>query len=104
MKKTFTLTHPKIKYDRLIDGVKHDIKKYVKRERNKQLPEDADFWDFDCKFGNTEAEAKVVHLKEINKKIDEAASESKESFYIEIMVKEGFRQYMSSDLDEIEEE
>ena len=103
MKKTFTLTHPKIKYDRLIDGVKHDIKKYIKRERNKQLPEEADFWDFDCKFGNTEAEAEVVHLKEINKKIDEAASAAQKSFYIEILVKEGFRQYMPSDLDESEE-
>ena len=104
MKKTFTLTHPKIKYDRLIDGVKHDIKKYVKRERNKQLPEDADFWDFDCKFGATEAEAEVLHLKEINKNIDEAASAAKESFYLEIIVKEGFRQYMPSDLDESEDE
>jgi hypothetical protein len=105
MKKTFTLTHPKIKYDRLIDGVKHDIKKYVKRERNKQLPEGADFWDFDCKFGNTEAEAEVLHLKEINSKIDEAASAARESFYIEIMVKEGVRQYMPSDeAEEVDEE
>ena len=100
MKKTFTLTHPKIKYDRLIDGVKHDIKKYVKRERNKQLPEDADFWDFDCKFGNTEAEAEVLHLKEINQKIDEAATASRESFYIEIIVKEGIRQHTPSDEEE----
>ena len=102
MKKTFTLTHPKIKYDRLVEGVKHDVKKYVKRERNKQLPIDADFWDFDCKFGQTEEGAETVHLAEINKNIDKAASENLTSFYIEIMVKEGFRQY-KSDIDEEDE-
>jgi hypothetical protein len=103
MKKTFTLTHPKIKYDRLIDGVKHELKKYVKRERNKQLPVDADFWDFDCKFGQTEAEAEEVHLAELNKHIDKAASEKLTSFYIEIMAKEGVRQY-KSDAEEHEDE
>lgn len=102
MKKTFTLTHPKIKYDRLIDGVKHDVKKYIKRERNKQLPEDVDYWDFDCKFGHTESQADVIHLKEINKCIDEVASLKLTSFYLEIMVKEGFRTFVPSD-DEEEE-
>mgnify|MGYP000645644891 CR=1 FL=1 len=57
MKKTFELTHPKVKYPRLVDGVKNDVRKYVKRERRKDLPEGVDFWDFDCKFGDTEAEA-----------------------------------------------
>jgi len=99
MKKTFTLTHPKIKYDRLIDGVKHELKKYVKRERNKQLPVDADFWDFDCKYGTSENVAEAVHLSELNKCIDKAASENLTSFYIEIMAKEGFRQY-KSDIEE----
>ncbi|WP_077338749.1 DUF6172 family protein [Pseudocolwellia agarivorans] len=103
MKKTFTLTHPKIKYERLIDGVKHDVKKYIKRERNKTLPVDADYWDFDCKFGLTEAEAEEVHLTEINKHIDKAASENLTSFYIEIIAKEGFRQF-KSDIDDEEDE
>lgn len=102
MKKTFDLTHPKVKYDRLIDGVKHDVKKYIKRERNKQLSEDADYWDFDCKFGNTEAEAEVVHLKEINKHIDKVASSKLTSFYLEIIAKEGFRQFTAS--DEVDDE
>jgi len=104
MKKTFTLTHPKIKYDRLIDGAKHDVKKYIKRERNKKLPEDVDYWDFDCKFGNTEAEAQEVHLTEINNKIDEIAALNLTSFYLEILVKEGFRQFTMPDDEEEEEE
>ena len=39
MKKTFKLTHPKINIARLVEGVKGDVKKYLKRERKKKLPE-----------------------------------------------------------------
>jgi hypothetical protein len=91
MKKTFELTHPKIKAARMVDTVKHDVKKYVKRERKKSLPAGVDFWDFDCQFGNTESEKEVVHLSGINKKIDDAVNLGLTSFYIEIIVKEGFR-------------
>jgi hypothetical protein len=89
MKKTVKLTHPKIKLDRLVDAAKHDIKKYLKRERNKPLPEGAIFWDFDCKFGNTEAEAVSVHLSELGKHIEEVAKQHAESCYIEIVAKPG---------------
>lgn len=72
MKKTFALTHPKKAAARVVETIKHDVKKYIRRERNKTLPAGTDFWDFDCKFGHTEQEAKVIHVKEINKCIDEA--------------------------------
>ena len=85
MKKTFVISHPRKKYDRLIEAVKHDVNKYVKRERNKPMPETVDFIDFDCKFGTTEAKAKKVHLAEISKCIDKAADKELESFYIEIL-------------------
>ena len=91
MKKTYKLTHPKIKLARLIDAAKHDVKKYLRRERNKKLPEGADFCDFDCKYGATEKDAKVIHLTEINKCIDEAEKANLESFYLEIMAKPGHR-------------
>ncbi len=91
MKKTFTLTHPKIKYARLIEAVRHDVKKYIKRERNKTLPDGVDFWDFACKFGNTEEEAREVHLAEINKCIDKVEEQQLESFYLEIVARPGHR-------------
>lgn len=91
MKKTFELTHPKIQYARRVEAVKNEIRKYIKRERKKTLPEDTDFWDFDCKFGNTEAEAKVVHLSEISKCIDAAEAKQLTSFYVEILAKPGRR-------------
>ena len=100
MKKTFELTHPKIKLERRVDAVKHDVKKYVKRERNKTLPDNTDFWDFDCKFGNTESDAKVVHLAEINKLIDQTQNESLTSFYIEIIAKASVRQVKVIDVEE----
>ena len=91
MKKTFKLTHPKIKYDRLVEAVRHDVKKYIKRERKKTLPEGVDFWDFDCKFGNTEDNVQVIHIAEINKFIDQAEAQKLESFYLEILAKPGVR-------------
>lgn len=87
MKKTFSLTHEKIKTPRLVDSIKHDVKKYLKRERNKKLPADADYWDFDCKYGKTEAMSDVVHVSTLNKCIDQAVTESLESFYLEIIAK-----------------
>jgi len=91
MRKTFQLTHPKIKAARLVEAIKHEVKKYIKRERNKKLPEDVDFWDFDCKYGRTAEDAEEIHLSEINKYIDKAEDQQLESFYLEILVKPGHR-------------
>lgn len=91
MKKTFTLTHPKTKYARLVDSVRSDIKKYIKRERKKTFPEGFDAWDFDCKFGATAEEATVIALADIGKAIDTAEAEKLTSFYVEILAKPGLR-------------
>ena len=91
MKKTFKMSHPKIKTDRLFEAAKCDIRKYLKRERNKQLPEGADFWDFDCKFGDTEDGAREIHVSEIPKLVDGAQEKDLASFYVEILVKTGHR-------------
>ena len=50
-----------------------------------------DFWDFDCKFGNTPENVQEIHLAEINKFIDQAEAQQLESFYIEILAKPGIR-------------
>ena len=60
MKKTFQLTHPKIKPARLIEAVRRDVKKYLKREKRKSLPDGVDYWEFDCRFGYTEAKAEII--------------------------------------------
>ena len=85
------MTHPKIKVDRLVEGVRHDVKKYVKRERKKALPKGVDYWDFDCKFGYTVETLQEIHLAEMNTYIDQAKEQQVESFCIEIQVKPGHR-------------
>ena len=91
MKKTFKMTHPKIKGPRLVEAIKHEVKKYIKRERRKTLPPNVDYWDFDCRYGEDEASSEVIHLSEINKFISQAESKQLESFYLEILVKPGYR-------------
>jgi len=91
MKKTFKLSHPKIKLPRLVEAIKYEVKKYIKRERRKPLPQDVDFWDFDCRFGVDEATSEVIHLAEINKYISQAETKELESFYLEILAKPGRR-------------
>lgn len=91
MKKTYQLNHPKIKLDRLLEGAKHDVNKYVKRERAKKLTAKVDYWDFDCKFGDTPEAMKEIHLAEMNKYIDQAKERQLDSFSIEVQVKPGRR-------------
>lgn len=91
MKKTFKLSHPKIKLPRHIEAIKYEVKKYIKRERRKTLPPEVDFWDFDCRFGDDEASCEVIHLSAINKCISQAEAKQLESFYLEILVKPGHR-------------
>ena len=87
MKKTFKLTHEKLTLPRLVEAIKYEVKKYIKRERRRTLPDDADYWDFDCRFGVDESSSEVIHLTEINKSISWAEVEQLESFYLEIMAK-----------------
>ncbi len=91
MKKTFKISHPKIKVPRLVEAIKYEVKKYIKRERRKTLPPEVDFWDFDCRYGVDEASSEVIHLSTINKFISQAESQQLESFYLEILVKPGYR-------------
>ena len=91
MKKTFVLTNPKIKTDRMLEAARRDIKKYIKREQNKPLPENVDYWDFDCKYGHNQDEAHVIHVSQINKSIEEAEKEELASFYLEIIAKPAVR-------------
>ena len=87
MKQTFALTHPRLKPARLVDSIKHDVKKYLKRERNKKLPKGTDYWSFDCRFGATEAESLEIFSSEINKHIDDAVAQGLDSFYLEILAR-----------------
>lgn len=91
MKKTFELIHPKVKYPRMVEAARRDINRYVKRENRRTLPEDADYWDFDCRFGDTEATAEPIHLSAFTHRITDAAARELPSFYVEILAKPATR-------------
>lgn len=91
MKKTFQLRPEGKNPERVLEATKHEIRKYIKRERRRALPEGVDFWDFDCKFGATEAAAVVVHLAELTPQIDGLVKSGGTQFYVEILAKHGHR-------------
>ncbi len=91
MKKVFKLTDPKKAPARQVDYVKHEISKYIARERRKPLSTNVDFWDFDCKIGTDAESSEVIHVAEINKSIDKIVIGNAESFYLEVLAKPGRR-------------
>jgi len=97
MKKTFPFHVPNKKPDRQLDSIRHEIKKYIARERRKALPEGADFWDFDCRMGSNQEEASALLVHEIPQKINQLAAEQVDSFYLEILAKPGFKASRKSD-------
>lgn len=91
MKKTFKLNIQDKNPDQLLEKIKQEVRKYVKRERRKQLPPTADFWLFDCKFGTTENEASEIKLRDLFANMDQAIAQGADSFYVEILAKPGLK-------------
>ncbi|MSU50116.1 MAG: hypothetical protein EXS37_13700 [Opitutus sp.] len=85
MKKMFSLRVPGKADARVLDAIKHDVRKYVKRERRKPLPEGFGIWRFDCKIGLDEPSAGPKDLKELSKVIDDLAQTETDKIYIEIL-------------------
>ena len=91
MKKNFPLQIEGKNPDRVLESVKHEIRKYFKRERNRALPKGVDFWDFDCKVGLTAETAEVVKVSAVIESLDALAKEGAASVYVEILSKHGVR-------------
>ena len=85
MKKTFPLHAPGKADARVLDAIKHDVRKYVKRERGKLLPEGFAIWRFDCKVGVDGTTAETKDLKEISQAIDVIAQAGGTSVYVEVI-------------------
>jgi hypothetical protein len=63
------------------------MNKYIKRERNKKLPDGVDFWDFDCKVGGNMETATDIHVSALSKAIGDILDAGNESVYLEIKSK-----------------
>lgn len=91
MKKTYALNIEGKHRDRLLDAAKHDIRKYVKRERAKPLPVGVDFWDFDCSVGASDSTATEAHFAALMGAIDDLLKDGGDQFFVSVLAKPGHR-------------
>jgi hypothetical protein len=103
LKKTFLLTDAKKDPQRVLDSIKNNIRKYIKREKRKELPEGSNFWKINCKFGDTEASAVEIRFEDIMKNINEASERKLESFYIELISEAATMNFKKKEVIESEE-
>jgi len=88
MKKVFKLTDEKKHPERIIEAIKHELRKYIKRERSKKLPDtETMFWDFACKFGQNPENAEKMDFNDIIKKLDGVNQAGWSECYVEIIAK-----------------
>jgi len=88
VKKIFHIEQEKRNRDRAVEAIKHELRKYIKREKKKKLPNSITmYWDFDCKFGQNSEDAKVSTFDEVIKLLDKANSDNWNECYIEVIAK-----------------
>ena len=91
MKKNFPLQAEGKHPDRVLEAVKHEIRKYFNRERHRDVPKGVDFWDFDCKVGLSAETAEGVRVSGVIEAVDAAAKAGAAQVYVEILSKHGVR-------------
>lgn len=87
MRKTYSFQAEGRHPDRVLESVKHDIRKYLKRERRRDLPEGADFWDFDCRIGADKDSAEGVLLSALIGQVDAIAKGGATQAYVEVLAR-----------------
>jgi len=89
VKKIFKLTDPKKHEDRVLESIKHEIRKYIKREKKKSLSDaETMYWDFDCRVGASEPTATAIEIDKLIKSLDSYQTTDTTEIYVEILVKE----------------
>lgn len=92
MKKAFALNAPGKADARVVEAIKNDVRKYVKRERNKTLPEGFDVWEFNCSVGLAPESAEPKSLKDIGTAIDGIAQSGAKTVFVEVLAVPAHRQ------------
>jgi len=85
LKKTFILQNENKNEERVVESIKNEIRKYIKREKRKSLPDGKDFWFFDCKFAKDEETPETISFSDIIKSVNEAVEAKCKTFYLEII-------------------
>lgn len=100
MKKIFNIQEENKNSERLVEAIKHEIRKYIKRERSKKLPKDFGFWDFECRFGQTSESAVSVHSAQLSVELDKALNDKWDACYVEIIAKPAQKPQTTSKVEE----
>jgi len=88
VKKLFKIKQDKLKPDRAVDAIKNELRKYVKREKKKDLPNKKTmYWDFDCKFGKSAEFAKDCDFDYIFTELTGVVAAGWSECYIEVIAK-----------------
>ena len=88
MKKIFSFTDEKKHEDRVLEAIKNDIRKYIKREKKKKLADaKMTYWDFDCRVGESEPTAQKVEFEALIKAVDNIKEAGSSVCYVEILAK-----------------
>jgi hypothetical protein len=93
MKKSFPLKALGKDDARVRDKIRQEVNTYVRRERQKTLPEGFDLWAFNCKVGASAAAAEALPLKEIGGAIDAVAKAGATEVFIAILAAPGLRKF-----------
>jgi len=88
MKKVFKIQQEKLNENRAVDAIKNELRKYIKREKKKDLPNNKTmYWDFDCKFGKSAEFALDCDFDHIIMELSNVVLAGWEECYIEILAK-----------------
>jgi len=91
MKKNFPLQSPGKADARVVESVKSEVRKYVKRELHKTPPEGFDLWTLQCRVGATAELAAPCEVSGIGGLVDAVVADGGTSVYIEILAVPGLR-------------
>ena len=98
MKKVYKLKDEKRNPERIVEAIKHEIRKYIKRERRKKLPKGAVYWEFDCRFGESAEDAKTMHSPELFSSLERAREAEWDSCYAELIRRPVYKKNVDEDL------
>jgi hypothetical protein len=88
MKKLFKIKQEKLKPERAVDAIKNELRKYIKREKKKDLPNKKTmYWDFDCKFGKDASVSLDCDFDHIIEELSNVLLAGWDECYIEIIAK-----------------
>lgn len=72
---------------RVRDRIRQEINRYERRMRRKELPEEADRWEFSCRIGLSADGAEPVAFKALPSAIDTIATTGANAVFVEILAK-----------------